>query len=153
MAKDLYESRQMYQGPWLFYILIPIGMIVLFFAIDFGMKFYHEYTLKNDTKEILTILMERDDYTDIKEYAKKKYEEKGYETSDVSVITRGEEVILINYKSYFSMIGEIKGGKKNVAVARFKAYYNSNQELIVEEYTLEDEEEVVDDDPIIIPAT
>lgn len=153
MAKDLYESRQMYQGPWLFYILIPIGMIVLFFAIDFGMKLYHEYTLKNDTKEILTILMERDDYTDIKEYAKKKYKEKGYETSDVSVITRGEEIILINYKSYFSMIGEIKGGKKNVAVARFKAYYNSNQELIVEEYTLEDEEEVVDDDPIIIPAT
>ncbi len=154
MAKDLYESRQMYQSPIIFYILIPIGMVILFFLIDFGIKIYNEYTLKRDTQEILKIVMESD-AEDLKSVAVKEFERRGYETDDVSVIERDNGILLVNYKSYFSMIGEIIGGNKSVAVARYFGYYDEHKELVIEEYGIEDEEldETTDDDAITIPAT
>lgn len=74
MAKDLYKSRQMYQGPWLFYALIPIGAVVLMFLVDLCYKFYNEYTLNKDTKSVLLEMLDEEKLAtqeEYKEFAKK----------------------------------------------------------------------------------
>lgn len=152
MAKDLYESRQMYQSPLFFLIIIPIGMIILFFAFDFGYRIYNEQTLKRDTKEILMQMMNNNTLEteeDYKAYAVKQFGKLGYETSDVSVMMRNNVIILINYKSYFTMINEIIGGEKEVAVARFKGYYNEYKEAVVEEIDPEAESEIEKEEKMI----
>lgn len=110
MAKDLYKSRQMYQGPWLFYVLIPIGGIILMFLVDLAYKHYNEYVLRRDTKNVLNQMLESSDLItqeEYKEFAKKKFESLGYETKYVTIVLKENYIILINYKSYFSVIGEL----------------------------------------------
>ena len=162
MAKDLYKGRQMYQGPWLFYILIPIGAVALMFLVDWGYKIYNEYILNRDTKAILYKMLEAEDLTtqeEYKELAKKELEELGYEENkDVTVILRDDYIILINYKNYYSVIGELITKTKKVAVARFKGYTNEYKEAVVEEYTIEEEDELYEEEesastePVGIPA-
>ena len=157
MAKDLYKSRQMYQGPWLFYLLIPIGALVLMFLVDVFYKYYNEYTLSRDTKDVLMQMLEEDNLVtqdDYKEFARKKFTSLGYDAKDVTVVLNDDYMILINYKSYFSVIGELITKEKKVAVARYKGYLNEYKEAVVEEYLEED----VDDDneeqttPVVIPS-
>lgn len=162
MAKDLYKGRQMYQGPWVFYALIPIGAVILMFLVDLCYKYYNEYTLKRDTKDVLYQLLEAEDLEtqeDYKNLAKKRFEALGYEAKDVTVILREDYMILINYKSYFSVIGELITGDKKVAVARFKGYLNEYKEATIEEYSEDDvdseyENKENDDpgEPVVIPS-
>lgn len=143
MAKDLYKSRQMYQGPWLFYALIPIGAVVLMFLVDLCYKFYNEYTLNKDTKSVLLEMLDEEKLAtqeEYKEFAKKKFESLGYDPKDVTVVLRDDYIILINYRSYFSVIGELITKEKKIAVARFKGYLNEYKEAVVEEFKDEDDE-------------
>lgn len=138
MAKDLYKGRQMYQGPWLFYMIIPIGAVVLMFLVDLVYKYYNEYTLNRDTEIILNELLEAENLEtqdDYKALAKKRYEALGYDVNDVTVLLREDYIILINYKSYYSVIGELITGNKKVAVARYKGYLNEYKEAVVEKYS------------------
>lgn len=162
MAKDLYKNRQMYQGPWLFYILIPIGAVALMFLVDLGYKYYNEYILNRDTKNVLYQMLEAEDLVtqeDYKAFARKKFEDLGYEDEkDVTVILRDDFIILINYKNYYSVIGELITKNKKVAVARFKGYTNEYKEAVVEEYTIAEEDELYEEgnidneEPIEIPS-
>lgn len=145
MAKDLYEGRKMFQGPFFFIIIIPIGMIALFMLLDFGIKTVNEYDLKKFTKELLTEMMENPEITDYRTYAINRYGDEGYDTESMSLVEEDGKVILINYKFYFSMMGQITGKKNNLATARFIAYYDKNKNLIVEEFKPEDDMEGVDD--------
>lgn len=160
MANDLYRGRKMYQGPWFFFLLIPVGMVLCFWLFDVSYGFYVEEKLKNDTKTILTKIMDRDSLEtidDYREYAVKLYTEAGYDTKDLSISFEEDYILLINYKEYMSMIGTVSfgliGNKNDLAVARYKGYYNEYKETVVEEYNEEDEEDLIDeeeDDIIII---
>lgn len=161
MAKDLYKGRQMYQGPWLFYILIPIGAVALMFLVDLGYKYYNEYILNRDTKEVLYKMLEQENLftqEEYKNFAKKEFEEMGYEDSkDVTVILRDDYIILIYYRNYYSVIGELITKNKKVAVARFKGYTNEYKEAVVEEYTIEEEDELYleeeNPEPVVVPSS
>ena len=161
MAKDLYKGRQMYQGPWLFYILIPIGAVALMFLVDLGYKYYNEYILNRDTKEVLYKMLEQENLftqEEYKNFAKKEFEEMGYEDSkDVTVILRDDYIILIYYRNYYSVIGELITKNKKVAVARFKGYTNEYKEAVVEEYTIEEEDELYleEENPesVVVPSS
>ena len=138
MAKDLYKSRQMYQGPWIFYIIMVIGVVLLLFFVSLGYKYYNQYILDRDTKDVLYQILERDDLhtqEEYKNFAKKELEELGYDVKDATIILNDDSIILINYKSYFSVIGELITKKKKTAVARFKGYLNEYKEAVVEKYT------------------
>ncbi len=159
MAKDLYKGRQMYQGPWLFYILIPIGAVALMFLVDLGYKYYNEYILNRDTKEVLYKMLEQENLSTQEEYktfAKKKFEELGYEeTADITVILKDDYIVLIYYRNYYSVIGELITKNKKVAVARYKGYTNEYKEAVVEEYTIEEEDELYSEEentPVVIPS-
>lgn len=163
MAKDLYKGRQMYQGPWLFYILIPIGAVVLMFLVDLFYKYYNEYKINSDTKNVLYQMLDEENLVTQEEYknfAKRKYQELGYEeVKDVTVILRDDYIILIYYKDYYSVIGELITKNKKIAVARYKGYTNEYKEAVVEEYTVEDEDSLYEednksnDDPVVIPSS
>lgn len=143
MAKDLYESRKMYQGPWLFFILIPIGAILLIFLADKGFDIYYKNLTAKDTqlvlKEMLTLdsLKTEQDYI---EFAYKRFEDLGYDTDIINIEFVDEYIIILASRSYFSVIGEIVSGTTKVAEAKYKGKYNEYKEIVIEEYTMEDEE-------------
>ncbi len=143
MAKDLYESRKMYQGPWLFFLLIPIGAVILIFLADKGFDIYYDYKTKDDTKlvlkEMLTLdsLKTEEDYI---EFAGKRFKDLGYDPETINIEFVDDYIFIFTNKSYFSVIGEITAGTQKVAEAKYKGKYNEYKEVVIEEYTDEDEE-------------
>ena len=104
MAKDLYESRQMTEGPLGFILLIPVGAVILFFLFDVCFKLYNDRKLLEDTKTVLTNLLDKDGLDtpeEFKEYAYVQYERLGYtreELEDMSIIYLEDgSVVLVNY--------------------------------------------------------
>ena len=152
MAKDLYESRQMTEGPLGFILLIPVGAVILFFLFDVCFKLYNDRKLLEDTKTVLTNLLDKDGLDtpeEIKEYAYVQYERLGYtreELEDMSIIYLEDgSVVLVNYKSYFSMISSIFGGNDKISVAKVRGYYNEYKETVVEEFVGDEEEDLIED--------
>ncbi len=148
------ESRQMYQSPKIFFILIPIGMLILFFIIDFGLRVYNEMAFKNVAKDVLRELVLGEDMSNLKVKAINSFQRRGYEADEVSVSVNGNQITLINYHRYFSMMGELKGGNKSVAVARYRGYLDENRDLVIEEIKEGEETPKIDpDEEVTIPAT
>jgi hypothetical protein len=152
MAKDLYESRQMTEGPLGFILLIPVGAVILFFLFDVCFKLYNDWKLLEDTKTVLTNLLDKDGLEtpeEFKEYAYVQYERLGYareELEDMSIIYLEDgSVVLVNYKSYFSMISSIFGGNDKISVAKVRGYYNEYKETVVEEFVGDEEEDLIED--------
>ena len=152
MAKDLYESRQMTEGPLGFILLIPVGAVILFFLFDVCFKLYNDRKLLEDTKIVLTNLLDKDGLDtpeEFKEYAYVQYERLGYtreELEDMSIIYLEDgSVVLVNYKSYFSMISSIFGGNDKISVAKVRGYYNEYKETVVEEFVGDEEEDLIED--------
>ena len=143
MAKDLYESRQMYQGPWLYFLLIPIGAVILIFLADKGFDIYYNHKVSEDTKlvlnEMLTLdsLESREDYI---EFASKRFKDLGYDPEAIDIQFIDEYIVVMTSRSYFSVIGEILTGDNKVAKARYKGKYNEYKEVVIEEFTDEDDE-------------
>ena len=152
MAKDLYESRQMTEGPLGFILLIPVGAVILFFLFDVCFKLYNDRKLLEDTNTVLTNLLDKDGLDtpeEFKEYAYVQYERLGYtreELEDMSIIYLEDgSVVLVNYKSYFSMISSIFGGNDKISVAKVRGYYNEYKETVVEEFVGDEEEDLIED--------
>lgn len=152
MAKDLYESRQMTEGPLGFILLIPVGAVILFFLFDVCFKLYNDRKLLEDTKTVLTNLLDKDGLDtpeEFKEYAYVQYQRLGYtreELEDMSIIYLEDgSVVLVNYKSYFSMISSIFGGNDKISVAKVRGYYNEYKETVVEEFVGDEEEDLIED--------
>lgn len=152
MAKDMYEQRQMTEGPGFFIILIPVGAFILFFLFDFFYKYYNDWKLMEDCKVVLRNVLDKDGLDTpekFKEYAKVQFERLGYEREkleDLSIIFAEDgSVILVNYASYFSMINEIFGGPDKIAVAKVRGYYNEHKETVIEEFIGDEEEDLIDD--------
>lgn len=143
MAKDLYESRQMVQSPLVLFLIMPIIGVLILLAVDFTVKTWTKVKLENDTKEILTMMLDNDilkTEEDYKKYAVKRFSERGYETADVSIILADDGIILINYKTYFSMLGTVIGRGKKLADARYIGNTLEDGTLKIEKYIEEETE-------------
>ena len=81
----------------IFYILIPIGAIVLGIICNYFYDRYHETVLKKDTKEIITYLMTRDikDVEEYKEIAINMFKERNYDDSEFISVVLGDDYLLI----------------------------------------------------------
>lgn len=147
MAKDLYGHRQMYQSPLVFIILIPIGAILLIFLADKCFDLYYNHKTKEDTQMVLEEMLTLDSlktHEDYVEYAKKRFKELDYDTDVINVEFIDDYIMLFVNKSYFSVIGEIVSGTTKTAEAKYKGKYNEYKEVVIEEYTQEDEEKYFD---------
>lgn len=138
MAKAQFETRRMTEGPFMFFLMIPIGVFLLLIGFDFFYKIYNDKKLLNDTKTVMKMMLDKDGLEtpdEMKNYAIEQFENLGYETTDdLSLIVGDDYYILVNYSTYFSMINEITFKPKKIAVARVKGYYNEYKETVVEEF-------------------
>ena len=138
MARAQYQTRRMTEGPLLFILLIPFGAFFLLVGFDFFYKYYNEWKLLNDTKEVMDLMLNKEGletHEDMKNYIKDQFYKMGYENvDDLSLVVGEDYYILVSYSSYFSMINEITFKPKKIAVARVKGFYNEYKEAVVEEY-------------------
>jgi hypothetical protein len=93
MAKGKNQVDQTYK---IFYILIPVGAILLAVVCNWFYDNYHEKVLKRDSREILDYLMTRDIDTaeEYKEVAIEMFKEKGYDDADLISIYVGDDYLL-----------------------------------------------------------
>ena len=87
----------------IYYIIIPIGVLIVGFIINVIFDKYHETVLKNDTKEIITYLMTKDIETveDYRAFAVELYKNKGYDDPEnISVILGDDYLLITKYHTF-----------------------------------------------------
>ena len=130
----------------LFLIIIPVGMIVLFFALDFGYKIYEENKLYIDAKDVFKMALDSeglDTEEEFNNYVTEKLEEKGYTEFDLSITNKKDYKLLIIYNSYFSIINQLLNNGSKMSVVRLKGYYNEYKETVVEKYDEEEDDDLI----------
>lgn len=153
MAKNVYGQRKMYSGGLFFILIIPIGFVILVYLYDFFQGKYVQSQLDNAVKEVLTKTLDRDGletYQDYREYALRTFKDIGFATDDMSLITLDDGYILVNYKTYTSVVGELSLGllrtKKLMVHSAYKGYYNEYKETVVEKYEEDIDDLILDED-------
>lgn len=160
MANNIYGQRKMYSGGWGFILLIPIGFVIIIYLYDFFQGIYYQNQLDNTVKEVLTRTLDREGletYQDYREYALRTFKDMDYATDDMSLITLDDGYILVNYKTYTSVVGELSFGllrtKKIMVHSAYKGTYNEYKETVVEKYKEDIDDLILDnaeDEEIII---
>lgn len=152
MATDVYGRRKMYNGGFVFLLLVPIGAIAIFFLYDFGMDIYKQKQLDMRTKDVLTEVLNREGLENLDEmkiFASKVFEEYKITDDDYSLMQVDDYYLLTVYDKYISVVGELSFGfiknKKSVASSSYKGYYNEYKEVVVEKYK-ENIDEALEDD-------
>lgn len=145
-----------------FLLFIPIGFVILVYLYDFCQKIYFQNQLNSAVKQVLTETLDRDDlesYEDYREFTLEAFKDKGFTTDDMSLIQKDDYYVLVNYKNYTSVVGELSFGilqTKNLMVhSAYKGYYNEYKETVVEKFKedieeLYDEGDSSDDEDIVI---
>jgi hypothetical protein len=149
-----------------FYILIPIGVIVLGIVCNIIFDKYHEIRVKNDTKEVLEYIVtkEFDEVDKYTEAASEQFKLKGYDENDtLNVILGDKYLVLVKYYSFNDLrtffnifhtrwvdstgtindndINEDMARKSGLIVAKYIARLNEYNEPVIEEFN-EDENEL-----------
>lgn len=145
MAKDLYESRQMYQSPLMLVIILPIIGILLIVGIELGFKFYNVNKIENVTKDVLTKMLEReslDTYEKKRNFCIQEFKDLGFKnTKHMVLIEVDDYYVLVMYHSYFSIINTLLFQPAKQAVARYKGYYNEYNEPVLEKLDSDEDED------------
>lgn len=134
------------KAHYLFFIIIPIGMIVLFFALDFGYKIYVENKLYIDASEVFKMALDSeglDTEEEFNNYINDKFREKGYTEFDLSITNKKDYKLLIIYNSYFSIINQLLHNGSKMSVVRLKGYYNEYKETVIEKYDEEEDDDLI----------
>lgn len=149
MANNVYGQRKMYSGGLVFLLIIPIGFVILVYLYDFIQGKVIQRELDNTVKEVLTRTLDRDGletYQEYREYALRTFKDMEYDTEDMSLIVLEDGYILVNYKTYTSVVGELSFGllrtKTLMVHSAYKGYYNEYKETVVEKYT-EDIDDII----------
>lgn len=128
-------------GGWFFVIIIPIGMIACFFLYDFGAKIYFQNVLDRDTKVIFQNMMDREGLDTNEEkldYVKREFKENGYEINDISLSYNDDNIVMVAYNDYMSIVGTLSfgfiGSKNKMVISSYKGYYNEYNEAVIEKY-------------------
>ena len=89
----------------IYYIIIPIGILIVGFIINVIFDKYHETVLKNDTKEIISYLMTKDIETveDYRAFAVELYKNKGYDDPENISVILGDDYLLSLLNIEFSL--------------------------------------------------
>lgn len=141
MANNVYGQRKMFSGGLVFLLIIPIGFVIIVYLYDFIQGKYFQNELDSTVKEVLTRTLDRDGletYQEYREYAIRTFTDMEYSTDDMSLIVVDDGYILVNYKTYTSVVGELSFGllrtKKIMVHSAYKGYYNEYKETVVEKY-------------------
>ena len=150
----------------IFYILIPLGVIILGIICNIIFDKYYEAKVKNDTKEVLKYIVDKD-YDDVDKYietAKEQFKLKGYDDTDaINVILGDDYLILVKYYSFNDLrtifnifhtrwtdssgvindqtINEGMSRKSGLVIGKYIARLNEYKEPVIEEFK-EDENEL-----------
>ncbi len=111
------ETKNRYASQWIWFLIIPVGAILLVIAVNFVYDKIIETGFEKDTKEVLNALMYREDLETADDYKaaaidqfkqikttnpfdgdKKKYTEEDLE--NISVVVGKDYVLLSNYYSF-----------------------------------------------------
>ncbi len=138
-------------GGIFFILLIPIGFVILIYLYDFCQQIYFQVSLDKAVKETLTKTLKREGletYEDYREYAVRTFKDMDYATDDMSLIQKDDFYVLVNYKNYTSVVGELSFGllrtKQKMVHSAYKGFYNEYKEVQVEKFK-EDEESLIED--------
>lgn len=143
------KNQKRYSGGLIFILFIPIGLFICLYLYDWGRAIYEQKKLDKDTEEILYRVLNRGGLTtteEYKNYAIRLYQEYGYDTDEMSFLEiEGEDAfLLINYKRYLNMVGEISfeilRNDTSIVHSSYKGYYNEYKEAVVEKYVEDDED-------------
>ncbi|MCH5166487.1 MAG: hypothetical protein J1F35_01215 [Erysipelotrichales bacterium] len=148
MANDVYGRRNMYTGGGFLILIIPFGMIAIFFLYDLFMNTYKQYTLNKATEEILLQVLNRDGLEtpeEYKEYALRVVKDKEYDPEEASFTKDEDMYYLTIYDRYTSIIGELSFGlfknREIMVRSSYVGYYNEYKEAVAEKYIETDFEE------------
>lgn len=147
MSKDLYKSRKMYQNPVVLTIAIFCIAILCIYIIDIISKNYAKVKIDNDTKKILSLVMEYNGL-DQDTYIKEEFNKLGYKNLNYNILNINEYTILINNTSYFTIVGELFH-KPKYYTSSFKAKLNEYSEIEILKYDEENEDASLKDEVII----
>ena len=150
-----------------FFIIIPIGVIIIAVVINFFLDLYYQKKLDKDTVDVLKYIITKDlpSSEEYKSLAMEQFTEKGYETSSevVSVLATDEYVLLVRYDyihdlkaflnifnvRWFDKDGYVSSDKdindtmdKNTGmiVSKYIARLNEYREPVIEKFTGDEDE-------------
>lgn len=153
MANNVYGQRKMYSGGLVFLLIIPIGFVILVYLYDFFQGVYFQNQLDTAVSEVLKRTLDRDGletYQDYHDYALRTFKDMGFDIEDMSLIALEDEYILVNYKNYTSIVGELSFGllrtKKLMVHSSYRGYYNEYKEAVVEKYEEDIDDLILDED-------
>lgn len=142
MATDVYGRRKMYSGGGILLLLIPIGMIIIFYLYDFCVNIYTQNKLDRETKEVLLEVLNRDGLESVdeaRELAEKLFMEYEVEEDDISLLELEDNTLLLTvYDRYTSVVGTLSFGvfrnKQIMVHSSYRGSYNEYREAVVEKY-------------------
>ena len=153
MANNVYGQRKMYSGGLVFLLIIPIGFVILVYLYDFIQGKYYQHELDTAVREVLTRTLDREgleELSEYREYALRTFKDMEFDTEDMSLIPLEDGYILVNYKTYTSVVGELSFGllrtKQLMVHSSYKGYYNEYKETVVERYEEDIDDLILDDD-------
>lgn len=138
MSRDLY-TRKMYESPIYLLLLIPLGVLLIIFACNFGYTKYFKAKLYKDAEDVFRVVLDTTSLqseVEMQNYIKQKLIDKGYEKDELKIVivTKEDYKILIVYADYYSIIDSLITKNSKVTSVKLKGYYNEFKETIVEEY-------------------
>lgn len=122
------------EGPLKLVIIMILGIFLLFFAVDFGLKLYSNIKVKNDAKDSLNIaLTDAEDTSYLESTLEKTLKEKGYTKDNYKILYRDNKLYLVLHRKYFSIIKSLISKDDTINTVRYNAYYNEYKEVVIEE--------------------
>ncbi|HOB25969.1 MAG TPA: hypothetical protein PLB45_01010 [Bacilli bacterium] len=155
------EPVKKYSNPWIYILLIPVGLIVIYFVFNFAYRKYQNIILDRDTKAVLTELMSHTALSTPEQYravAIQSFENLGYtdtDINDLSVTVNDKSIVLVSFKRYADLgalfqvfrvhwivDGELNEGGINEALiskntmvsSRYIATLNEYNETVISKY-------------------
>ncbi len=119
------------KGTWIFFILIPIFLIIAAFIYDSVIKSATEKNYRKTTENIIKDVLSNS-YNDKAEWVKKLYEEKNLETKQLNVTYQNDILYVYNVHTFPAFFGLVFGIKSYRTEVNLKAYKVDN-EIKIEE--------------------
>lgn len=122
------------EGPLKLVIIMILGIFLLFFVVDFGLKLYSNVKVKNDALDALNIaLTDAEDTSYLESTLEKTLKEKGYTKDNYKILYKDNKLYLVLHRKYFSIIKSLISKDDTINTVRYNAYYNEYKEVVIEQ--------------------
>ena len=116
---------------YIFFILIPIFMLIASFIYDNAVKVGIEKKYHNDSENIIKEVL-TNSYPNKEEIVKNFYEDKNLEIEQLNVTYKNDILYVYNVHAYYAFFGRIFGINKYRTEVNLKGYIKNN-EIIIED--------------------